>query len=130
MTSPFLVDTDIPIDYLRGHPIAIRFVTEHEDHIIESAMSVAELYAAVSGGANDAERLALADLLELLPVVPISPDIAGDGGLYTRNYRRSHGTGLADAIIAAMAVSGNALLKTLNIERYPMFDGLSPAYRK
>ncbi|TFG89271.1 MAG: type II toxin-antitoxin system VapC family toxin, partial [Hyphomicrobiales bacterium] len=41
---------------------------------------------------------------------------------------KSHGVGLADAIIAATADSENAELKTLNVKHYPMFKGLTPPY--
>ena len=130
MPRPFLVDTDILIDYLRGRPAAVRFVTGHTDRIIRSATSVAELYAGVRGRARDPERRALADFLELFPIVPVSADIAKAGGLYRRDYARSHGVGLADAVIAATAVSSDAMLITLNVRHYPMFEGLEAAYRK
>lgn len=128
--TPFLVDTDILIDYLHGHPAAVRLVTDHADRVILSAMSVAELYAGVRGQARDPEQLALADFLELFPIVPVSADIAKAGGLYRRDYGRSHGIGLADAVIAATAVSSDAMLMTLNVKHYPMFEGLEAAYRK
>lgn len=130
MPTPFLVDTDILIDYLHGHPAAVRLVTDHADRVILSAMSVAELYAGVRGQARDPEQLALADFLELFPIVPVSADIAKAGGLYRRDYGRSHGIGLADAVIAATAVSSDAMLMTLNVKHYPMFEGLEAAYRK
>ena len=130
MSDPILVDTDILIDYLRGQPKAVRFVHDNADWITLSAMSVAELYAGVRGAADDREQRALADFLDLFPVVPITAAVACAGGLYRRDYGRSHGVGLADAVIAATAVSSDAALQTLNVKHYPMFDGLQPAYRK
>ena len=130
MSRRFLVDTDILINFLRGRAIAARFVNEHVDRIIESAISVAGLYGAVRDGAHDAERQDLADCLDLIPVVPVSAGIAKAGGLYRRDYGRSHGVGLADAVIAATADSTDAALKTLNFRHYPMFTGVEPAYRK
>jgi len=62
--------------------------------------------------------------------VPVSAEIAKAGGLYRRNYGKSHGVGLADAILAATAEAENAELKTLNTKHYPMFKGLKPAYTK
>ena len=130
MVRRVLVDTDILIDYLRGQPNAVRFVTGHIDDIILSAMSVAELYAGVRGDAEGRESLALADFIDVLQVVPISAEIARSGGLFRRDYGPSHGVGLADAVIAATAVAVDAALKTLNVRHYPMFEGLEPAYRK
>jgi len=43
---------------------------------------------------------------------------------------KSHGVGLADAILAATAEVENAELKTLNTKHYPMLKGLRPAYKK
>jgi predicted nucleic acid-binding protein len=37
---------------------------------------------------------------------------------------------LPDAILAALAQSERAELKTLNVKHYPMFGGLKPPYRK
>jgi predicted nucleic acid-binding protein len=51
-------------------------------------------------------------------------------GLYRRDYGKSHGIGLADAIVAATADVENADLKTLHTRHYRMFKGLRPAYTK
>ncbi len=56
--------------------------------------------------------------------------IAKAGGLWRREYGKSHGTGLADAIIASTAEVEQAELKTLNIKHFPMVRGLRPAYKK
>ncbi len=130
LAARVLVDTDILIDYLRGNPSAVRFVTDHVDDIVVSAMSIAELYAGVRGGSEGPEWRALANFLDVFPVEPISMDVARSGGLYRRDYGPSHGVGLADAVIAATAMAADAALKTLNVRHYPMFEGLEPAYRK
>jgi predicted nucleic acid-binding protein len=39
-----------------------------------------------------------------------------------REYGRSHGINIADAIMAASAMSLNAKLYTLNIKHFPMDD--------
>lgn len=130
MGGQLLVDTDILIDYLRGHPKAIRFVTESADDIVVSAMSVAELFAGVRGEAQEPEQRALQGFLELFAILPVTATVAKTGGIYRRDYGPSHGVGLADAIIAATAVAAEATLQTLNVRHYPMFPGIEPAYRK
>lgn len=130
MSGQCLVDTDLLVDYLRGHPSAIRFIEDHANRIILSAMSVAELYAGVRGGVTGPEQLALENFLSLFSIIPVSAEVAKVGGLYRRDYAGSHGVGLADAVIAATAVLSDAELKTLNVKHYPMFDGLEAAYRK
>ena len=130
MQRLFLVDTEILLDYLRGHPIAVRFAIEHADRITVFAMSVAELYAGVRGPAEDAELQDLENFRALFPVVPVSADIARVGGLYRQAYGRSHGVGLAEAVIAATGDLSESALKTLKVKHYPMFSGLDPADRK
>jgi len=66
----------------------------------------------------------------LFPVIPVGAEIAKRGGLYKRDYGKSHGVSFADAVLAAAAEAENAQLKTLNTQHYPMIKGLSPAYRK
>ena len=127
MAKPILIDTDIMVDFLRGHPKAVAIVQTSSNRIILSSIIVAELYAGVRG--ND-ELTTLDNLISLFRVIPVSPFIAKTGGLYKRDYAKSHGVGLADAIIAATADSENAELKTLNTKHYPMFKGLTPPYTK
>jgi len=57
-----------------------------------------ELYAGVRG---DDELNTLDSLVSLFRVVTVSPALARAGGLFKRDYAKSHGIGLADAIIAA-----------------------------
>ena len=127
MAGPILLDTDVLVDFLRGHNKAVAFVNTHSARIILSSIVVAELYAGVKG---DAEQSALEDFVSLFRVIPVSADIAKAGGLYKRDFSKSHGVGLADAILAATAEAEHAELKTLNRKHYPMLKGLRPAYPK
>jgi predicted nucleic acid-binding protein len=127
MAGSILVDTDVLVDFLRGHSKAVAFVNAHSDRIILSSIVVAELYAGVKG---DDEQVALEDFVSLFRVVPVSAEIAKAGGLYKRDYGKSHSVGLADAILAATAEAENAELKTLNRKHYPMLKELRPAYTK
>ncbi len=81
-------------------------------------------------GVRDGEREKLDEFVSLFPVLPITSEIAKNGGLLKRDYHRSHGVGLADALMAATAIKQNAELKTLNTKRYPMLKGLKPPYTK
>jgi len=127
MAGSIVLDTDVLVDFLCGHSKAVAFVNAHSARIILSSIVVAELYAGVKG---DAEQAALDDFVSLFRVASVNAEIAKAGGLYKRNYGKSHGVGLADAILAATAEIENAELKTLNIKHYPMLEGLWPAYTK
>ena len=130
MSKPILVDTDVLIDFLRGREQAVSFVNLESDRIILSSIVVAELYAGVWGGKGDTEQSTLERFLSLFRIVHVTVAIARLGGLYKRDYGRSHGIGLADAVVAATATLENAELKTLNVKHYPMFNAIQPAYRK
>lgn len=127
MPNSILVDADVLVDFLRGQEKAVAFVNKFSSRLILSPIVVAELYAGVKG---DAELLVLENFFSLFRVVPLTAEIAKTGGLYKRDYGKSHGIGLADAILAATADAEKAELKTLNVKQYPMFSGLKPAYKK
>ena len=106
---------------------AAALVKKVSKQIILPAVVVAELYAGVKG---QTELAALDRFVGLFRIVPVSTAIARAGGLYSKDYAKSHGLGLADAIVAATVDAEDADLRTLNVKHYPMFKGLKPAYRK
>ena len=127
MTRPILLDTDVLVDFFRGRSKAVAFINAHSDRIILSAVVVAELFAGAKGSAEEGS---LEEFVSLFRVVPVNVEIAKAGGLYKSKFGKSHGVGLADAILAATAEAENAELKTLNTKHYPMLRGLAPAYEK
>jgi predicted nucleic acid-binding protein len=127
MAKPILVDTDVLVDFLRGNPKAKALIKQHSTRIVLSSIVAAELYAGVRG---EEELQALDGLMTLFRIVPVSLALARAGGLYKQEFGKSHGIGLADAIMAATAKAENATLKTLNVRHYPMIKGLRPAYKK
>lgn len=123
----FLVDTDVLIDYLRGFDAAAAWLEKAQGTLLVSAVTVAELYAGVREGD---ERVALEAFLSAFEMVPVDEAIARRGGLLRRDYRRSHATALADALIAATAQERCARLVTLNRSHFPMLDEILTPYEK
>lgn len=117
--KPCLLDTDILIDYLRGHPSALSLFAKLPDDCAVSAISVAELHAGVREGT---ERQALDTLLDTFVLIDLSPMIAAKGGLIRRDWGKSHGSGLNDALIASTVIATNRVLLTLNRKHFPMLD--------
>lgn len=111
-----LLDTDVLIDYLRGHPQAVAFVSALPDIVYVSSITVAELHVGVREGP---ERVALADLLSTFRNLDISSEMAQQAGLLRRDYGRSHGVGLNDCLIAATALAHNLQVCTLNVKHFP-----------
>jgi predicted nucleic acid-binding protein len=127
MNKKFLIDTDVIIDFLRGVDKAVNYIKSHSEEIVLSVITIAELYAGMKEGD---ERKELDDFLDLFPILTVTADIAKTGGLYKRDFARSHGVGLADGLMAATAKNQDVDLKTLNIKHYPMFKGLKAPYSK
>jgi predicted nucleic acid-binding protein len=125
--KPILPDTDVLVDFLRGQKEAVAFVKTHSDQIILSVIVIAELYAGIKG---ETEKAVLEKLVSLFRVVPVTSALAKAGGLYKRDYGKSHRVALADALLAATAQAENAELKTLNVKHFPMLKGLAPPYHK
>ena len=126
-TGRLLVDTDVLIDYLRGVPQAVDFLEEAPEALLISAVTVGELFAGVREGA---ERAALATFLSAFEVVPLDREGAEKGGLYRRDFGKSHSVGLPDALIAASAETRGARLATLNRKHFPMLPDVLVPYDK
>lgn len=127
MPGRLLLDTDVLVDYLRGLPQAVAYLEKLEEPLCLSAVTVAELYAGVREGS---ERTALAAFVSAFEVLPLDQATAERGGLLRRDFGKSHGTGLADALIAATAQRQRATLITLNQKHFPMLKQVRAPYEK
>ena len=117
-----LVDSDILIEVSRGRNAEIVSqwldLSKSDAAVLYSTVSVAELWA----GARPKEHTALDNLFRALVCAPIDAGVGHQAGMYLRQYRRSHGVEVADALIAASAVANHADLWTRNRGVYPMKD--------
>jgi len=127
VTKRLLLDTDVLIDFLLGQPQAVQLLEDTDCEFHVSAVSVAELYVGVRDGR---EREVLDQLMGLLRTIEISTEIAQQAGLWRREYGKSHGTGILDALIAACADALQIPLATLNVKHFPMLPRVSAPYRK
>jgi|SRR5271165_1257646 len=117
-----LVDSDVLIEVSRGRnsEIVTRWIdlSKSDSAVLYSPVSVTELWA----GARPNEFEALTQLFRSLTCIPIDGESGRQAGLYLRQYRKSHGIEIADALIAAGALARKALLWTRNRKHYPMKD--------
>jgi len=125
MTPLMLLDTNVIIDFLRGRSNAVAYVRGLPAPVLTSAIVVAELYAGVRDGA---ERSQLDGFLSAVTVVPLSNPVAVQGGLFRRQFGKSHNVGLEDALIAATAQAEGATLVTLNLKHFPMISNVILPY--
>ena len=117
-----LVDSDVLIEVSRGRDQDILAKWEElarsQHRVLYSPLTAAELWA----GARGREHEALSNLFRALLCVPIDDETGRRAGDYLRDYRKSHGVELGNALIAATAVLNNAELWTRNRKPYPMRD--------
>ena len=115
----YLIDTCILIDFFTGNEKAAQFLESLESPPFLSALSVAELYAGVR---ERQERALLDKLVQHFPVIPLLDEAAIKGGLYQRQYEKSHGISIADALLASSAECKNLILATCNVNHFPMME--------
>jgi predicted nucleic acid-binding protein len=127
MSERLVFDSDVLIDYLRDHESATEFLEGCSQPLALTAISVAELYVGVRDGE---ERSRLDDFIAAFETLPVDAPIAVQAGLWRRHYGRSHGTGLADALIAASVSAAQATLVTLNRKHFPMLANVIVPYTK
>ena len=115
-----LVDSDILIEVSRGRDqnILSRWteLSQSDNPVLYSPVTAAELWA----GARPREYEALTDLFRTLLCAPIDNETGRQAGDYLRQYRKSHGVELGDALIAAAALLNRAELWTRKRKHYPM----------
>lgn len=126
MAVGLLFDTSVFICHLRSED---HHCTEYmgrvasgELHGYVSVLTVSELYAGEKVG--EREESVVDQLLVPFQLVSPSRDVAALAGRLVRQWRRSHGLGLADALIGATALSLQAPVLTLNTKHFRCIPGL------
>ncbi len=127
MAERLLIDTDVLVEYLRGRGEAVEYLEGLTSDLYLSVISVAELFAGVK---SDEEEKALEQLLQAFVILTVTEKVARLGGRHRRQYTPSHGTGLADALIAATSEEGDAGLVTFNRRHFPMASRIKVPYEQ
>jgi predicted nucleic acid-binding protein len=122
-----LLDTDVLVEYLRGRQTAVDYLESLTSDLCVSVISVAELFA---GARDREEERSLKQFLLAFALLPVTEKVAQRGGLYRRDYGPSHGTGLADALIAATAEENGANLATFNRRHFPIVSRITVPYER
>lgn len=123
--SRYLLDTCVIIDYLRDREEAVELIRRTAVQPGVSVVTVAELYAGVR---DTSEERRIASLLARLDVCEVDAETGRLGGLYCRQYRRSHGVEIPDALIAATAEREGLRLVTRNARHFPMLGNVLVPY--
>jgi predicted nucleic acid-binding protein len=115
-----LLDTDVVIEILRTRNPGIltlwsELALNSADALI-SPITSAEVWA----GAWPRERTTTEQFLLSMTCLPIDYEIAQIAGDFLRQFSKSHGLKIGDALIAATAIQYRAALWTRNRKHYPM----------
>ena len=117
-----LVDSDILIEVFRARnqTILARWsgVSQNDTMPLYSPVSEAELWH----GVLPHEQGRLRDLFAAMICIPIDVGIGRLAGDYLRQFAKSHGLDLGDALIAATVSHHKVELWTRNRRHYPMKD--------
>ncbi|MBI1796076.1 MAG: PIN domain-containing protein [Candidatus Eisenbacteria bacterium] len=109
------------IEILRGNPVLTRAGRELDRGAVPTyctGVSWAEVFAGLRKG----EEPVAEQFFEARGEVIIDGATGRQAGAYLARYGRSHGVQLADALIAAAAVTSGLQLWTLNRRHFPMAD--------
>ncbi len=118
--SGILLDTDVLIEVLRARDASLLAawsrLQDGSASVFVSPVTVAELWHGLRPG----EQEPVANLLSALACVPIDVRIGRGAGEYFKQYHKSHGVMLGDALLAATASAHGLRLWTRNRRHYPM----------
>jgi predicted nucleic acid-binding protein len=117
--ADFLLDTNIVVDFLRGHEgtIALWAKLIDQGELCLSAISYLEIVA----GIRPNEQNASYDVLAELTALPLDTYVADQAGQLVARYRaRGITLDIADAAVAATAILHDLTVVTYNKRHFPM----------
>lgn len=108
-----IIDTDILVDVGRHVQEAIDYLQDKEQqyHLATTIITEMEL---LIGARNKTEQRKVERFLKRFQIIKLDPDISNTAASLIRRYRLSHGLLIADAFIAATAVTNGLPLASKN----------------
>lgn len=119
-----LIDTNIFIDHFRGYKPAAAFLIKIFDgdySPVISTLTEMELFA--GSMVKDSDAAEIDNLLSRFEIVAVNSATSRMAGKMLGKHRRQ-GLTPVDALIAATAISSDAILVTRNIKHFNMVDNL------
>jgi predicted nucleic acid-binding protein len=123
VTEPAIVDTDVLIDVGRDIEEAIASLEQIEQQSSPTISVITQMELLI-GCRSKAELRKLERFLQRFHIVKMNEPISDSAVELLRRYRLSHGLLIADALIAATALSMNIPLVTKNQRDYRFIAGL------
>lgn len=119
-----IADTDVLIDYLKGSQPAADQVSAHRrsENLQTTAITCFELLSGARGTAGDHARR----LVETIPVLPLDRESAARAAQVRQELEGlGFSIGMADSLIAGIALAHDFPLFTRNRKHFEKIEGLS-----
>ncbi|WP_457595540.1 PIN domain-containing protein [Hydrogenimonas sp.] len=114
-------DTNILIEILKGDTRTVQMVEGWEGEVAISSITVMELFY---GALDKRELKKLERFVSLFTILQLTPPISRRATELIRQYAKSHGLGIPDALIAATAMDLRCELLTYNYKDFRFIEGL------
>jgi predicted nucleic acid-binding protein len=119
-----IVDTDILIDVGRGDQLALNHLETLETNSIIAVSAVTQMELII-GCQNKKELRITERFLERFEILRLNEQVSNIAVKLLREYRLSHGLLIADAIIAATAISFDVQFVSKNQKDYRFIERLN-----
>jgi tRNA(fMet)-specific endonuclease VapC len=121
-----LLDTNIVIAFFKGDAVISEKILSRIDQIALSSLVIAELdYGAKASQRSEENLEKLYNFIGLMEVISFDLECAKTLGTIKSKLRKSgKPTGEVDALLAATAITHNAILVTKNSKHFENIDGL------
>jgi hypothetical protein len=124
MKIPKLLDSTVLIDLFRGNVVAAQFVNQHRQSQVPLFISVVSAMELVAGCRNRLEVTKTEQLVAEFALLYLSPRASAKAYSLMLTYSKSHGLAIADALIAATAITQPLELATHNERHFRMIPEL------
>lgn len=113
--NEFLVDTDVLVDISKGNLNAVDFLANLNGTISISQISAMELLV---GARNKREQTVIENFIASYTIKELSSNIGTRAYTLLKQYAKSHGLTIMDALIAATAIEQNLILISRNEKHF------------
>lgn len=120
--SGYLIDTNVFSEVFKANAAVVEFLKGLDGELLIDTTVFIEC---IQGSKSNSEKATIKRFLSTFPLLPYNSDISRIAIDLVDRYSNSHGLLLADALIAASALSGAFTLVTYNIADFEFIDELN-----
>ena len=118
---PYLVDTDVLIDVAKGKEGAAEFLDSLDEPWSLSVITAMELAV---GAKDESDVRRIDEMADAFAMVPLTAAVGATAYGLVKQFTKSHGLRVFDALIAATALETERILVTRNEKHFRMIPAL------